>query len=447
MLLGNNLFKLFNSTDPSRLTSDNIPEGEYNKYCLNYADGKNVGDIVIRFSPDAITAHSLLDGTIVYQYQYPELYTYCSECKEKAETDDNYAFYNKTEDEYTEFYEANTWEQTEQHYCPFFVLSTSTQTTYQVVKNDVNGYVPEVGNTNEEVTSGYIYSDENLTTVLDQTYTGWKYTGESSEATVNYIHLPNMPTYTNGNVKSFYFVVNSSRVDNDTTSIRTVSVGDTLTIDYDRSAYVKNVGTQQNLILEFGIPVGTASTVQVGDVTSGDVPSVTNVGDAHNAIFDFVLPKGDQGDAGAVVDVQYMQDTEPTTATVNEKLLNTSDNNIYVYNGTDWELESAVQAGMIYLYSNSIYYYNNGTLDTIYSSPKINEESIESATDGLATIAVKTVDEEYYKNWVGTEEDWTTKRTDGTIGDDCICYVLDDYEEDDAEVYSEDLDVINGEVI
>lgn len=43
---------------------------------------------------------------------------------------------------------------------------------------------------------------------------------------------------------------------------------------------------------------GLAATIEVGTVTKGVNPSVTNVGSSSAAIFDFVLPKGDQGDKG-----------------------------------------------------------------------------------------------------------------------------------------------------
>ena len=43
---------------------------------------------------------------------------------------------------------------------------------------------------------------------------------------------------------------------------------------------------------------GTAATITVGSVTKGDNPSVTNSGNENQAVFDFVLPKGDTGDIG-----------------------------------------------------------------------------------------------------------------------------------------------------
>ena len=45
---------------------------------------------------------------------------------------------------------------------------------------------------------------------------------------------------------------------------------------------------------------GTAATIAVGNVSSGDVVSVTNTGTSSDAVFDFVLQKGDKGDPGTV---------------------------------------------------------------------------------------------------------------------------------------------------
>lgn len=53
---------------------------------------------------------------------------------------------------------------------------------------------------------------------------------------------------------------------------------------------------------------GTAATIEVGNVTSGDTPSVTNVGTTTAAILDFVLEKGDQGEQGYAPLMQYSED-------------------------------------------------------------------------------------------------------------------------------------------
>lgn len=54
---------------------------------------------------------------------------------------------------------------------------------------------------------------------------------------------------------------------------------------------------------------GTAATIEVGNVTSGDTPSVTNVGTTTAAILDFVLEKGDKGEQG---DAPSMHTLDPT---------------------------------------------------------------------------------------------------------------------------------------
>ena len=43
---------------------------------------------------------------------------------------------------------------------------------------------------------------------------------------------------------------------------------------------------------------GEAATIRIGNVTSGISPSIVNSGTAQDAVFDFILPKGDKGDQG-----------------------------------------------------------------------------------------------------------------------------------------------------
>lgn len=47
-------------------------------------------------------------------------------------------------------------------------------------------------------------------------------------------------------------------------------------------------------------PRGYAGTIEIGNVTRGEDPSITNTGTSHDAIFDVVLPKGDKGDAATI---------------------------------------------------------------------------------------------------------------------------------------------------
>lgn len=45
-------------------------------------------------------------------------------------------------------------------------------------------------------------------------------------------------------------------------------------------------------------PAGKAATIQIGSVTSGVAPAVTNSGTETDAVLDFVLQQGPQGPAG-----------------------------------------------------------------------------------------------------------------------------------------------------
>ena len=93
----------------------------------------------------------------------------------------------------------------------------------------------------------------------------------------------------------------------------TVSIGTVTTGAAGSSASVTNSGTQSAAILDFTIPKGDSgtngtngsdganATIQVGSVTTGAAGSnatITNSGTASAAIFDFTIPKGDQGNPG-----------------------------------------------------------------------------------------------------------------------------------------------------
>ena len=61
-------------------------------------------------------------------------------------------------------------------------------------------------------------------------------------------------------------------------------------------------------------PTGPAATIQIGSVTTGDPGTeaqVTNSGDENNAIFDFVIPRGEPGGGGGVPEVLATVDQSP----------------------------------------------------------------------------------------------------------------------------------------
>ena len=90
----------------------------------------------------------------------------------------------------------------------------------------------------------------------------------------------------------------------------TVAVGTVTTGAAGTNASVTNVGDSHDAVFNFTIPkgdkgdkgdtgnTGTAATISVGTVTSGSTASVSNSGTSSAAVFDFVLPKGDKGDTG-----------------------------------------------------------------------------------------------------------------------------------------------------
>ena len=426
MLTGNKLFKLNTVGQPTRITTDDIPEGEFNKYCLAYADGKLIGDIVVRPSKNEPLCHHLANGQKVYEYTNKDFYQYCLDNKNKASQDSSYEYFNKTLQEYEEFLAANVWEETNENYCPYFVVDSEEIQVYEASNGVNKGYTNIAGSVDMEVESGYIYVDELLTETLDKC-DDWFYTGESQVILCNYVKLPTYPTFVNGSNKLYYFIVTSSRVDDNTTSIRSVSIGSIETLEDDQEAYITNSGTMQNLILDFGIPRGISSTVTLGEVKEGDLLQITNSGDDVDAIFNFTIPRGPRGNAGGVMELDAIVSQLPHTADTETKVYNTTDNVIYIYNGSDWQKFEDADAGLIYIYESNIYYFNGTGLAEMHARCQVDEETVVHNAEGkLEAVAVKTVQGNAMFDWVGTLKEWEKGRSDGTIPDNYICYVTDD---------------------
>ena len=87
----------------------------------------------------------------------------------------------------------------------------------------------------------------------------------------------------------------------------TITVKSTTTGLPGTDAMVKNVGDSTDAKLEFTIPQGMPgenATIEIGEVTSGSTPSVTNVGTDTHAILDIVVPEGPKGQAGTAATVE-----------------------------------------------------------------------------------------------------------------------------------------------
>ena len=145
-------------------------------------------------------------------------------------------------------------------------------------------------------------------------------------------------------------------VKGDTGDAATVKVGTTTTLPPGSEASVSNSGDEHNAVFNFALPhgdkgetgatftpavspegeiswtndkglpdpepanirgqkgdTGAAATVKVGTVTTlpaGSQATVENVGDEHNAVFDFALPQGAQGEANVVANPTVDSDSQ-----------------------------------------------------------------------------------------------------------------------------------------
>ena len=130
----------------------------------------------------------------------------------------------------------------------------------------------------------------------------------------------------------------------------TVDVASTTTLDPDTPAYVNNIGDEKHAILQFGIPKGEtgeagvdgvdgqAATITVGSTTTldpEDAATVVNSGTSQNAILDFGIPQGVQGEQGE----QGISPRAYVEQTANGAMIHIDDymteTNVEVLNGTD----------------------------------------------------------------------------------------------------------------
>jgi len=84
----------------------------------------------------------------------------------------------------------------------------------------------------------------------------------------------------------------------------TIAVGTVTTVGPATPAAVANVGTPNDAVFNFAIPQGAAATLAVGTVTTltpGSAATVTNVGTSGAAVLNFGLPRGAPGLVTSVV--------------------------------------------------------------------------------------------------------------------------------------------------
>lgn len=78
----------------------------------------------------------------------------------------------------------------------------------------------------------------------------------------------------------------------------TIQIGDVETLEPDEQAYVENIGTVTNAVINFGIPRGRIGTLQIGAVETLEPDEqvyVENVGTDEDAVWNIGIPRGPKG--------------------------------------------------------------------------------------------------------------------------------------------------------
>jgi len=128
----------------------------------------------------------------------------------------------------------------------------------------------------------------------------------------------------------------------------TVAVGSVTTVGPGVPAEVINIGTPNDAVFDFDIPQGAAATVAVGTVSTlapGAPASVVNVGSSGAAVLNFGLPRGAPGllasvVAGANVTVDSTDPANPIVAAAGNVggPASAVDNRVATFNGTTGKL-------------------------------------------------------------------------------------------------------------
>ena len=118
----------------------------------------------------------------------------------------------------------------------------------------------------------------------------------------------------------------------------TINIGEVTTLTSEQPATVTNVGSESNVILNFGIPQGpqgeqgeagvngingtdgVSPTITIGTTSTlpaGQMASVENVGTSTDLILNFGIPQGIQGDTSGCLSVPTIVDSLPSPADPN----------------------------------------------------------------------------------------------------------------------------------
>lgn len=225
----------------------------------------------------------------------------------------------------------------------------------------------------------------------------------------------------------------------DVKSAVSVSVGTVETLSPNEQAYVQNVGTNNALVLNFGIPrgdkgdtgeTGEAATIQIGTVTtlSPSQPAyVENVGTEENAIFNFGIPKGEKGDVEGQVQSDWTQTdntkvdyikNKPTIPTKTSDLSNDSgfitSSALSGYATETWVGQQGYITGITYLMVTTALGYTpynssnpNNYQENVIETIKVNGSSLTPSNKAVDITVPSEVTENTVSGWGFTKNTGT----------------------------------------
>lgn len=175
---------------------------------------------------------------------------------------------------------------------------------------------------------------------------------------------------------------------------------------------------------------GDAATITVGTVTAsgpGSAPQVTNSGTENAAILDFVLPRGEQGDAGAVVIEAYAD--FPATGAANTLYVDSSVTpaKAYIWNGGAYVLAGGEEQIVADAYAN---FPTTGEEGVLYIATDTNllyrwTGSAYEQVGGKETEILDATVTLSASAWTGTESPYTqTVTVTGMTADKAAVYAL-----------------------
>lgn len=184
----------------------------------------------------------------------------------------------------------------------------------------------------------------------------------------------------------------------------TVAIGTTQTLNPGQSAFVNNVGTNNDAIFNFGIPqgekgdkgdtgatgaTGQAATVTVGTTTTlaaGSDATVNNSGSTSAAVLNFGIPKGDKGDTGEKGDTggvrsEYVTEL-PASGQENTYYLTGDTATIGTASGESFQVTNNDNTGQVLLTQLS-----GNAEQTTYSGKNLVDSSTENFTPYNSAIS------------------------------------------------------------